>query len=228
MGLRERKKLATRRTLLHEAIRLAAEFGSEQVTVDDIAAAANVSKRTFFNYFSSKEEAIVGDGPPRPDDEARAVFVGNGPTGDLLEDLRVFLLSSFDSAEAEELRAQLADLRERKRLTQREPHLVPRVMASFAEMEWFIAGSVAERLGDSPDDIRPQVVGGLGSTSMRFAMRRMHHRAHCATGSGQHAPADTAPGAEPDSASADEEIAELRSLVNQAFAELRLTFRAAE
>src|SRR5262245_49263467 len=58
-GLRERKKRETRDALSLAAVRLSAERGWDNVTVDDIAAAANVSVRTFHNYFSSKAEAIV-------------------------------------------------------------------------------------------------------------------------------------------------------------------------
>ena len=58
-GLRERKKAATRLALHEAALHLAAERGLDQVTVEAIADAANVSRRTFSNYFSGKEEAIA-------------------------------------------------------------------------------------------------------------------------------------------------------------------------
>ncbi|WP_055586030.1 TetR/AcrR family transcriptional regulator [Streptacidiphilus griseoplanus] len=58
-GLRERKKQATREALTWAALRLAHERGLENVRVEDIAAEAGVSPRTFNNYFSSKYEAIV-------------------------------------------------------------------------------------------------------------------------------------------------------------------------
>jgi AcrR family transcriptional regulator len=58
-GLRERKKVATREALSAAAFRLAREHGAENVRVDDIAEAAGVSPRTYNNYFSSREQAIV-------------------------------------------------------------------------------------------------------------------------------------------------------------------------
>jgi AcrR family transcriptional regulator len=59
MSLRERKKNATREALSEAALRLALEQGAENVRVDDIAEAAGVSPRTYNNYFSSREQAIV-------------------------------------------------------------------------------------------------------------------------------------------------------------------------
>ena len=58
-GMRERKKLATREALSAAALRLALEHGPENVRVDDIAEAAGVSPRTYNNYFSSREQAIM-------------------------------------------------------------------------------------------------------------------------------------------------------------------------
>src|ERR1017187_661936 len=59
VGLRERKRRETRAALSLAAIRLCVQRGWEDVTVDDIAAAANVSPRTFRNYFSTKAEAVA-------------------------------------------------------------------------------------------------------------------------------------------------------------------------
>jgi len=58
-GLRERKRRETRAALSLAALRLCFQRGWDNVTVDDIADAANVSPRTFRNYFSTKAEAVA-------------------------------------------------------------------------------------------------------------------------------------------------------------------------
>ena len=67
-GLRERKKRETARAIEVAAVELAAEFGLSEVTVDAISQRADVTSRTFFNYFASKEDAVLGAskafGPP--------------------------------------------------------------------------------------------------------------------------------------------------------------------
>ncbi len=103
-SLRERKKLATRRTLRRVAIDLVAERGFARVTVEDIAEAADVSPRTFFNYFPTKEAAVFGADPDRLD-RIRAGIVSAAPGQDAHAALREVL-----AADARARAAQLAEL----------------------------------------------------------------------------------------------------------------------
>ncbi|HVW42674.1 MAG TPA: helix-turn-helix domain-containing protein [Amycolatopsis sp.] len=91
-GLRERKKLEAWYTLRAEAFRLFAERGYETVSVEDIAAAANMSRSTFFNYFASKD-AVVLDPEPGERDQWLTLF--DRPADEPLWDSLVELLLGY-------------------------------------------------------------------------------------------------------------------------------------
>ncbi len=79
-GLRDRKREETRRRLETSAVDLVLRNGLERATVDEISALADVSSRTFFNYFDTKEDAILGihDAELTPDDIAEHVRATDG------------------------------------------------------------------------------------------------------------------------------------------------------
>lgn len=86
-GLRERKKLETREAIHHAALRLVAENGVSETSVDAICSEAVVSSRTFFNYFPSKFAAIVGASAVELSADQRTRFLaGTGERG-LVRDL---------------------------------------------------------------------------------------------------------------------------------------------
>ncbi|BEL06163.1 hypothetical protein Q0Z83_043540 [Actinoplanes sichuanensis] len=82
MNLRERKKLEAWRAIRAAALKLFAERGYDAVNVEQIAAAANVSRATYFNYFASKE-AVVFDQDPQERETLRAMMDAR-PTGESL------------------------------------------------------------------------------------------------------------------------------------------------
>lgn len=143
-GLRERKKRETYRAIFHAAHELVRARGLDRVTVDEIAAAAGVSSRTFFNYFSCKEEAVVGMDPEiltEVADELRRRPAREGP----IDALRAVLLGR-DDAEETLRRWQL-----RSELVRRHPELLPRHLATMAQVESVLAATLAERLGTDPE-----------------------------------------------------------------------------
>ncbi|MDT0327048.1 TetR/AcrR family transcriptional regulator [Nocardiopsis lambiniae] len=173
MGLRERKKLATRRALREAAVRLVLEHGLENVTVEEVAAQVGVSTRTFFNYFGTKEEALLGDLPGAFDEDDIRGFVRGGPTGDFTEDLITLLIAFL--VDTEDLAAQREEMRLRKRLMDREPQLVPGVLARFHDVEQVVARAIAERLGEPPEADRPQLAAVAAMAVMRHTMRHLHY-----------------------------------------------------
>src|SRR2546429_9396625 len=92
VSLRERKKRAPRRSLRRAALDLVAERGFAHVTVEDIAEAADVSPRTFFNYFPSKEAALFGTDPELIP-VLRERMIHTAPGEPALEALRMIMVS---------------------------------------------------------------------------------------------------------------------------------------
>ena len=138
-GLRERKRLATRRTIQLTAIDLVAERGLENVTVDEISRNSDVSPRTFFNYFTSKEQALIGDGPALPDEGAVAGFVASD--GDVLTGIGELIAIASDQNQFEhELTLK------RREVLRSYPHLFAIRMASLRHFEEDLTEIIARRL----------------------------------------------------------------------------------
>src|SRR6185437_17180262 len=103
VSLRERKKQATRLLLRRAALELVAERGLANVTVEDIAEAAEVSPRTFFNYFPSKEAVLFAGDPDRAA-ALRGAIASAVPGQPALDALRL-VLTQDSEAIAGELRS---------------------------------------------------------------------------------------------------------------------------
>jgi len=162
LGRRERKKLETRRALREAALRLVAERGPDQVSVEDMAEAADVSVRTFFNYFSSKEEALFGW-----DDDALAgitAAVVDRPANEApFKALRAVIRGFFDGVE------EWADGRAlRHQLVRQYPTLLPRFLATHHQMDEALLRGLVMRLGE--DSLFARLVVTTASNAMRLTL----------------------------------------------------------
>lgn len=141
-SLRERKKTATRRALRSAATRLIGERGLAEVTVEDIAAAADVSARTFFNYFASKEDAVVGWDPDLAA-EMMDSLVARPAGEEPLEALSAVLVETFGGFDTDP-----RDFLDRLSVIRAEPHLLARQAAGWAEVERQLVVALEQRGSD--------------------------------------------------------------------------------
>lgn len=166
-GLRERKKRETRLSLATAALRLAAERGPERVTVEAISDAAGVSPRTFFNYFASKDEAILGVDPEASAD-LRARLEARPPGEAPLDALQHVLV-----AESEALEGSMEAWATRMRLVREFPALFPMYVARFATVERALVEAIAARESlDADVDAYPALVAAAALTTMRVTVDR--------------------------------------------------------
>jgi AcrR family transcriptional regulator len=162
-GLRERKKQATRKALLEAALQLALELGPDNVRVDDIAEAAGVSPRTYNNYFSSREQAIVAAvTAEREAGVAEAVRVRLA-TVRLADAVIEAIVEQYTDPGAHDRNALL--------LITTHPPLCDAFLATTAELEHPLTAVIAERIGDADQDTA-QVLSASVAAAVRIALQR--------------------------------------------------------
>jgi AcrR family transcriptional regulator len=172
VSLRERKKLATRRLLRRAALELVAERGLSNVTVEDIAEAAEVSPRTFFNYFPSKEAALFGGDPDRAA-ELRERIASGTPDKSPLDALRAVLARDAEdmAGELRSLGGDPADWLRRMKIARADPHILAAHAAQMATIERAVAQGLAERLGaDQETDPYPGVMAAAAVSVVRASL----------------------------------------------------------
>ena len=171
-SLRERKKLATRRSLRRAALDLVAGRGFAHVTIEDIAEAADVSPRTFFNYFPSKEAALFGTDLERIP-ALRERMIHTAPGEPALEALRMVMVSDA-RAVADELSALGGDPVDwllRMKGVHTDPQLRAAGAAQMAMVERAIAEGLAERLGTDPErDPYPSLLAATAAGVFRASI----------------------------------------------------------
>ncbi|WP_143338302.1 TetR/AcrR family transcriptional regulator [Demequina sp. NBRC 110054] len=139
-GLRERKLRLARNATQKAAIELCLEHGLDAVTVEMIAERAGISARTFYNYFGTRESALLGDAKPVPTESHIARFVAR----DDVSDVEAFALMMADVWVEDEPDRELFALRHR--LYEAEPTLAAANLARIGESRERLAEIAVLRL----------------------------------------------------------------------------------
>jgi AcrR family transcriptional regulator len=153
MSLRERKKQKTRWAIQEHALRLFAEQGYDATTVEQIAAAAEISPSTFFRYFPTKEDVVIQD---EYDPLLSAGMTAAPAELSPLAALRYAIDEAFRQVDDEEL----ARIQERMRLIMSVPALRARALENLADSVQLLAVPFAQRLGRDPADYAIRSLAG--------------------------------------------------------------------
>lgn len=168
------------------AQRLVDERGLDGFTMDDLAAALDVSRRTLFNYYPTKVDAVLGPEPVL-DDEHWATFVAGGPHGDLVEDLIV--LAGHVLQDKDLTREEMALGR---RIMLAEPRLLAAVHERMALASADLGQLLVERTGHKTDLATAQLIVRVLAATFEAALDQLLAPA---PGSPEPAPDDLAPDA---------------------------------
>ncbi|WP_101790790.1 TetR/AcrR family transcriptional regulator [Nonomuraea indica] len=163
VGLRERKKAETRQAVHEATLRLAVELGLDNVTVEAIADAANISRRTFSNYFDSKEDALLYGDERRLGELVQ--HVRDQPAQlSAWRALRGALECLFDEDGSPD-----RDWLIRTKLAKRHPSLLARQLASRVRLETQLTQALA---GRAAGGVAAEVITAAFLAGLRVATQR--------------------------------------------------------
>ena len=171
LGLRERKKQQTREKIARVALELFAERGYDETTLADIAEAADVSPRTIFAYYESKEDILFCEEGAFLD-QLGNLFERRPPGVTTIDVIRQFLTSIEPPDEQARLR---------KKVISGTRALEMRSRAHHSQLEPMLVASIARDLGAGPDDMRPLLI----AASMMAAFMSVHDRMFEAEAAGE-------------------------------------------
>lgn len=148
-SLRERKRRATMVAIEDAATALVLEHGYDEVTVDQICAAAEVSKRTFFNYVASKEAAVIGTTPEDVPETARAEFLDHADP-DVPRAVLTLFLSAFAAARTADDTQTAALLHRRREIFRVNPDLAASRMTASSRFQLRLVDTLTDHFGRHP------------------------------------------------------------------------------
>lgn len=149
---------------------LTAERGIAGFTIEEVCERADVSRRTFFNYFPSKEDAILGIDPEESLQQFAANFIARGSGGwpKVVDDLVELAIEHFETAGVDH-----GSHAEFLAVIEKEPRLLLRFIGAARDRDRRAIAFVAAREGVSADDPRAEAAVTLLSTMLRTAGERM-------------------------------------------------------
>jgi len=166
--LRARRRRQTTADIHDAALRLAREEGFDNVTIEQISAEAGISQRTFFNYFPTKESAVV-HAPLEIPDELAAEFISRGKARELV--VLTDLISLITDALGQQ-RPSRRDFQDIKFVAQQHPSVLAAMLSTFEAFSAAVAEVVAQRMGKRTDDEVPQLIAGLALATIRAGIER--------------------------------------------------------
>lgn len=172
LGLRERKKRQTRRLLQSTAMAMFAERGFGHVTIEEIAAACDVSRTTVFRYFPTKEDLVVDAEPERLAD-LRAAFEHRPRAEPVFDSVRHAVVAVAERYELD--RGQLLAAHE---LIAANSSLLARALESHTTWVDLFAGLIASRTGNGTPDLRDRVLAVAVMAAMRVAIEEWLESEH--------------------------------------------------
>ncbi|MBP2478324.1 AcrR family transcriptional regulator [Crossiella equi] len=167
LGLRERKRQETHRNLARTTLRHVFAHGLDSVTVEDIAAEVGVSSRTFFNYFSSKEDALLR---PYPGHEERGEQVIARLLATPCEDRPLLVLARVLAGEFQTIDADREEWLDRMTVFERHPQLLHRMALLQAENDRRTITAIAQWLGTPEASMYPVLLFATLGAACRAAM----------------------------------------------------------
>ena len=169
-GLRARKMARTRETVAAVALDLFAANGYDQVTVEEIAAAAEVAPSTVYRHFATKEQLALhytGHGPAAMLDRLREI-PADAPIGDALSEALLAALAGFD--ETVDVSRALAA----QDLMESSPAVRAAMHGEVAEFRRELADETRRRLAGTADTVVPGLVGALLAAVYELALESWH------------------------------------------------------